>query len=95
MGGNNSRESRRQGPKVIRTNLDGLTAEETADFSPNSENGIIRPGAANERSFGSLQTGGEFKTSARLPGRLMLTITILALIFITIITWLVSRMPEK
>jgi hypothetical protein len=89
-GGNYSRESRRRGPKVVRARLNNPTQS-----SMNSENGIIRPDPDNEKSFGDLQTGGDVKPPIQLPGRLMLTITILALIFITIITWLVSRMPEK
>jgi hypothetical protein len=55
----------------------------------------MRPDPDNEKSFRDVESGGDVKPSVQLPGRLMLTITILALIFITIITWLVSRMPEK
>jgi hypothetical protein len=89
-GGNNSRESRWRGPKVVRARLTN-----PADASTNSENGIMRADPDNEKSFSEEQTGGDVKPSIQLPGRLMLTITILALIFITIITWLISRMPEK
>ena len=89
-GGNNSRESRRRGPKVVRARLDDSTYTST-----NSEYGIMRPDPDNEKSFDDLETGGDVKPYIQLPGRLMLTITILALLFITIITWLVSRMPEK
>jgi hypothetical protein len=48
-----------------------------------------------ERSPEALKDAGDVKLSALLPGRIMLTITILALIFIAIITWFVSRMPAK
>jgi hypothetical protein len=47
----------------------------------------LRPDAPKEAD--------DVRGSALLPGRIMLTITILALIFITIITWFVSRMPAK
>jgi hypothetical protein len=43
----------------------------------------------------SLAEAGESGSTNIMPGRIMLTITILAVIFIAIMTWFVSQMPKK
>jgi hypothetical protein len=65
----------------------------SASHSSNNNWGILRPDA--ERSADALKESAGVKPSALLPGRIMLTIMALALIFIAIITWFVSRMPAK
>jgi hypothetical protein len=83
-------------PKVVSggpvrlTSTKKLHADPSLEFASRSLNnnlGILRPDAPKEAD--------DVRGSALLPGRIMLTITILALIFITIITWFVSRMPAK
>jgi hypothetical protein len=43
----------------------------------------------------ALAEAGEADSSSFKPGRVMSVITILAIIFIAIIAWFVSQMPEK
>ena len=97
-----AKESRRRKPKVISGGPVRLTSTKKPPAAPspdsasyNSSNnlGILRSDA--ERSPEDLKDAGDVKLSALLPGRIMLTITLLALLFITIITWFVSRMPAK
>jgi hypothetical protein len=91
-----AKEGRRRRPKVVSGGPVRLTSTKKLHADPSLESvtrsssnnlGILRPDAPND--------AGDVRTSALLPGRIMLTITILALIFITIITWFVSRMPAK
>jgi hypothetical protein len=90
------KEGHRRRPKVVSGGPVRLTSTKKLHADPalesasrNSSNnlGILRPDTPKEV--------GDVRPSALFPGRIMLTITILALIFITIITWFVSRMPAK
>jgi hypothetical protein len=100
------KESRRRKPKVVSggpvrlastKRLHANSPPDSASHSSSNNLGILR--SAAERSPEPLpeplKDAGDVKSSALLPGRIMLTITVLALIFIAIITWFVSRMPAK
>jgi hypothetical protein len=100
--GKQAKESRRRKPKVIsgglvrlasRKKLNANSSSDSPSYNSNNDLGMLRPAA--ERSPEAAKEADDVKRSALLPGRIMLTITILALIFIAIITWLVSRMPAK
>lgn len=60
-----------------------------------NEEGIIRPNTGNLRLPDALIEASDNKERTMMPGKVILTITALALIFIAIITWFVSEMPEK
>lgn len=100
--GKNSKENRRRKPKVISGGLVRLKKKFHADTSPvsashgaNNENGILHPDAVDAEKFSdSLNGAGDGKPLVLLPGRIMLAITFLGMIFIAIITWFVSRMPS-
>jgi hypothetical protein len=96
-GNRNSREPgrRRQAGKGSRKKPPGYPSANSAVQGANSDFGIMRLEPENGRSFVDFQARRDLKPPALMPGRFMLTITILGLIFITIITWFVSRMPEK
>jgi hypothetical protein len=95
-------EGRRRKPKVVSggpvrlastKKLQAAPSSDSASHSSNNNLGIMRSDA--ERSPKAVEGAGDEKPSALLPGRIMLTIMVLALIFIAIITWFVSRMPAK
>jgi hypothetical protein len=96
------KESRRRKPKVVSggpvrlastKRLQANSAPDSASHSSSNNLGILRPDM--ERLPAAPKGAGDVKLSALLPGRIMLTILVLALIFIAIITWFVSRMPAK
>jgi hypothetical protein len=96
------KESRRRKPKVISggpvrlASTKRLHADSSSNLAhPNSSNesGIVYSDA--ERSPDAPKDAGDVKPSSLMPGRIMLTIMVFALIFIAVITWFVSRMPEK
>ncbi len=98
----NSKENRRRRKsKVISGGLVRLkstkkfhadTSSVSASHSANNEYGILRSDA--ETSPDALNRTGDVKPLVLLPGRIMLAITFLGMIFIAIITWFVSRMPS-
>jgi hypothetical protein len=61
--------------------------------SPPKGNGLMRPdtGALTMPS----DLNDEDKSRSILPNRVVMVITILALLFITVITWFVAHMPPK
>jgi hypothetical protein len=56
--------------------------------------GILRQDNAKFRLPNALADAGEGESGGWLPSRLVLSIIVLAVIFIAIIAWLVSEMPE-
>ena len=60
---------------------------------PPAENGIMRPDTGGLRMPSDLND--EDKGGTLLPDRVVLFITLLALLFIAAIAWFVSRMPPK
>lgn len=74
-----------------------------ADLAPTPppEAGILRPDAASWRLPNGLMEAGDHDPHPAngrwpwLPGPVVLTITILALLFISLIAWFVSRMPAR
>src|SRR5262245_696027 len=57
--------------------------------------GILRPDSEEWRLPEALAEAGEADSSAFRPGRVMSVITVLAIVFIAIMAWFVSQMPEK
>ncbi|MBO0724639.1 MAG: hypothetical protein J2P52_03485 [Blastocatellia bacterium] len=57
--------------------------------------GILRPDSEEWRLPEALAEAGEADSNSFRPGRVMSAITILAIVFIAIMTWFVSQMPEK
>ncbi len=57
--------------------------------------GILRPNTGDFRLPDALIEAGDNRERGLMPGRVSLTIAALALIFIAIITWFVSQMPDK
>jgi hypothetical protein len=94
-GERNSREPGRRRRAGKRKKPPGYPATNSAARESNSDFGIMRLEPETERSFAAFQARRDSKPPSLMPGRFMLTITILGLIFITIITWFVSQMPEK
>ncbi len=63
-----------------------------------SSAGILRPGSGYLRLPDALAEAGETEADDSpvwMPGRIVLTITALAVVFIAIIAWFVSQMPVK
>ena len=61
--------------------------------TPPSVNGIMRPDTGALRMPSDLND--EDRSRSLLPNNVVLVITLLALLFIAIIAWFVSRMPAK
>jgi len=74
-------------------------AEATApveDTMPHNRSvGVLRFDAEHLHLPEALAEAGENEPDGILPGRVVIIITGLALVFIAIIAWLVSQMPEK
>ncbi len=43
----------------------------------------------------ALAAAGEYETESLMPGRVVIIITVLAVVFIALIAWFVSQMPAK
>ncbi len=61
----------------------------------NGGQGILRPNTGQLKLPDSLVEAGDNKPHKLMPGPFMLTIALLAVIFIAIIAWFVSQMPGK
>jgi hypothetical protein len=57
--------------------------------------GILRLDSKGWRLPEALAEAGETESNGLLPGRVVSVITILAIVFIAIMAWFVSQMPEK
>ncbi|MBO0860749.1 MAG: hypothetical protein J2P21_20150 [Chloracidobacterium sp.] len=57
--------------------------------------GVPRPDSEEWRLPEALTEAGEADSNGFWPGRVMSVITILAIVFIAIMAWFVSQMPEK
>jgi hypothetical protein len=57
--------------------------------------GILRFDSEGMRLPEALAEAGESESNGLLPGRVVSVIAILAVVFIAIIAWFVSQMPEK
>jgi hypothetical protein len=57
--------------------------------------GVLRFDSEGSRLPEALAEAGETESNGLKPGRVMSVIAILAVVFIAIIAWLVSQMPEK
>lgn len=61
----------------------------------NHHAGVLRFDAEEWRLPEALAEASETGSTDFMPGRVMLVITILAIVFIAIMAWFVSQMPEK
>jgi hypothetical protein len=57
--------------------------------------GILRLDSEGWRLPEALAEAGETESNSLLPGRVVSVIAILAIVFIAIMAWFVSQMPEK
>src|SRR5262249_35487435 len=57
--------------------------------------GVLCPDSAERRLPEGLAEAGEADSNGLRPGRVISVITIMAIVFIAIIAWFVSQMPEK
>jgi hypothetical protein len=80
-------------PKKLTAELqDPESLERTA---PGNGSGILRPDLDKLHVPNSLIEASDAEASDLMPGRFMLTITGLAIIFIVVIAWFVSQMPDR
>jgi hypothetical protein len=74
------------------------TEASSAKASP-AEAGILRPGTGSLRLPHALAEAGEAEPEETahswMPGPVVLSITACALLIIAILTWLISRMPDR
>jgi hypothetical protein len=93
------RERRRRRQAIIGGTLrlrDETSAATTPDAAEEPHDaGILRPDSEKWRLPEALAEAGEADSSSLKPGRVMSVITILAIVFIAIMAWFVSQMPEK
>jgi hypothetical protein len=61
----------------------------------NHHAGVLRFDPEGSRLPEALAEASETGSTDFMPGRVMLVITILAIVFIAIMAWFVSQMPEK
>jgi hypothetical protein len=61
----------------------------------NHHAGVLRFDSEEWRLPEALAEASETGSTDFMPGRVMLIITILAIVFIAIMAWFVSQMPEK
>jgi hypothetical protein len=61
----------------------------------NHHAGVLRFDSEGWRLPEALVEASETGSTDFMPGRVMLVITILAIVFIAIMAWFVSQMPEK
>src|SRR5262245_16079128 len=57
--------------------------------------GVLRFESDGWRLPEGLAEAGETESNGLKPGRVMLVITVLSIVFISIMAWFVSQMPEK
>ncbi len=89
------------GPFGMRRRSDPATSPlassaELGEAAPRgSSAGILRFDDQQARLPESLAEAGEAEDEGMMPARVVIVITTLAIAFIAIITWFVSRMPQK
>jgi hypothetical protein len=89
-----TRRGRRRLPHAVKGGQHRLRKEPEAS-AENHQVGVLRFDSEGWRLPEALAEAGETGSTDFMPGRVMLVITILAIIFIAIMTWFVSQMPEK
>ncbi len=63
--------------------------------APSNGAGVLRPELDKLHVPGALIEASDTEPSTLMPGRFMLTVMGLAIIFIAIIAWFVSQMPDR
>src|SRR5215468_638276 len=95
-----SRRIRRRLPQAVKGGTLRLRKEPQAAIAPddslnNHHVGVLRFDSEGCRLPEALMEAGEADSSSPRPGRLMLVISILAVVFIAMMAWFVSQMPDK
>ena len=92
------RRAVRGGISRLRKQIMPAAQPQAAGEPPSSSNnlpqdaGVLRPDAASWRLPEGLAEAGDTESNGLMPGRVVIVITALALVFIAIITWFVSQM---
>jgi hypothetical protein len=92
------RRAVRGGISRLRKQILPAAQSQAGGASPASSNdlpheaGVLRPDAASWRLPEGLAEAGDTESNGLMPGRVVIVITALALVFIAIITWFVSQM---
>lgn len=66
----------------------------TITANPQDDSGILRPDDSKFRLPIALAEAGELETTGWMPSRFVLLVVAMAIIFIAIVAWQVSQMPE-
>lgn len=72
-----------------------LTAELQSSAQPNSNVGVLRQDNSQLRLPNALAEAGESENTGWMPSSLVLFVVGLAVIFIAVISWLISNMPAN
>jgi hypothetical protein len=80
---------------TLRLRKEPQTAAEPHVEANNHHPGVLRLDSEEWRLPEALVEAGEPESKGIMPGRVMSTISILAIIFIAIMAWFVSQMPGK
>jgi hypothetical protein len=89
-----TRRGRRRLPYAVKGGHLRLRKEPQA-AAENHHVGVLHLDSEGWRLPEALAEAGETGSTDVMPGRVMLIITILAIVFIAIMAWFVSQMPEK
>jgi hypothetical protein len=80
-------------PKKLSADLQGPNSLQTT--AQNNGSWVLRPDLDTLRVPDALIEASDAKASDLMPGSFMLTIMGLAIVFIAIIAWFVSQMPDR
>jgi hypothetical protein len=94
------KRSRRRLFQAVKGGTFRLRKEPQAETAPETgkeprPTGILRFDSEGSRLPEALAEAGETESNGLLPGRVVSVIAILAIVFIAIMAWFVSQMPEK
>ncbi len=90
------RQAVKGGPFRLRKKHPPADAVPVEDTMPHNRSvGVLRFDAEHLHLPEALAEAGESEPDGIAPGRVMMVITGLAMVFIAIIAWFVSQMPEK
>lgn len=88
------RRKKRRAREAVRGGTARLTTPQAPAPAQKQNSGIIRPNTGMLKLPSSLTESNERQTF-QLPGRVMLIITGLAIVFIIVIAWFVAHEPSK
>ncbi|HZF37466.1 MAG TPA: hypothetical protein VE715_01465 [Blastocatellia bacterium] len=95
-----TKRARRRPLQAVKGGTLRLRKKPQAAVAPDAEEessrtGIIRFDSEGSRLPEALAEAGEIGSNSLMPGRVVSVIAILAIVFIVIMAWFVSQMPEK